>query len=81
MIFEIFAVKDELTNRFMEPQFFRTEEEAKRNFTYQVNNIPIWKDNSSDWSLYKLGTFSEDEGFLTGCVEKVVGGRSVLKGE
>lgn len=83
MIFKIFAVKDEMTGRFMEPQFFRSEDEAKRNFQYQVNNIPIWKNNAADWSLYELGEFSEDEGFLVDSItmSKVCGGRSMLKGE
>ena len=83
MTFTIYAVKDEMTGRFMEPQYYRSEEEAIRNFTYQVNNIHIWKDNPADWSLYELGEFSEDEGFLfdTICMKKVIGGRSVLKGE
>lgn len=83
MTFTIYAVKDEMTGRFMEPQYYRSEEEAIRNFTYQVNNIQIWKDNPSDWSLFELGEFSEDEGFLvdTICMKKIIGGRSVLKGE
>lgn len=83
MNFQIYAVKDEMTSRFMEPQYFRSESEAKRNFQYQINNIQIWKDNSADFSLYKLGEFSEDEGFLidTICIEKIAGGRSLLKGE
>lgn len=83
MIFSIFAVKDELTGRFMEPQYFRSEDEAKRNFQYQINNIKLWKDNAADYSLFKLGEFSEDEGFLVDsiCIEKVAGGRSLLKGE
>lgn len=83
MRFNIYVVKDELTGRFMEPQFFRSEDEAKRNFIYQINNIKIWKDNSSDYSLYYLGQFSEEEGFLidTISLEKVTGGRSCVKGD
>lgn len=83
MNFDIYAIKDEMTNRFMEPQYFRSENEAKRNFQYQINNIKMWKDNAADFSLYKLGEFSEDEGFLidTICIEKVIGGRALLKEE
>lgn len=83
MIFNIYVVKDELTGRFMEPQFFRSEDEAKRNFIYQINNIKLWKDNSADYSLYYLGNFSEDEGFLIDsiCMEKITGGRACVKGE
>lgn len=83
MIFEIYAVKDEMTSRFMEPQYFRSEEEAKRNFTYQINNIPMWKDNAADYSLFKLGCFDEEQGFILESIHmiKICGGRSVLKGE
>lgn len=83
MIFSIYVVKDELTGRFMEPQFFRSVDEAKRNFIYQINNIKMWKDNAADYSLYYLGNFSEDEGFLIDsiCMEKIAGGRSCVKGD
>lgn len=83
MIFDMYAIKDELTGRFLEPQFFRSEDEAKRNFAYNINNIPMWKDNSADYSLYKLGSFSEDEGYLIDsiCMEKIASGRSMLKGD
>lgn len=83
MTYSIYAVKDEMTGRFMEPQFFRSEDEAKRNFQFHINNIPLWKDNAADYSLFKLGDFSEDDGFLVDCIciEKIAGGRSMLKGE
>lgn len=83
MIFKVYAVKDELTGRFMEPQYFRSDEEALRNFQYQINNIPMWKDNSADYSLFRLGEFSEDDGFSKNTLEvnKISGGRAVLKGE
>ena len=81
MIFGVFAVKDEMTNRFMEPQYARTEIEATRIFTMQVNDIKLWKDNSADFSLFKIGEFDEEKGFISNEVKKIIGGRAVLKGE
>lgn len=81
-IFNIYAVKDELTNKFMEPTFIKDENEAKRLFTYQINNIDLWKQNSSDYSLFKIGTYDQGSGTLIGIQpEKVIGGRSVVKNE
>lgn len=78
MKLEFYAVKDELANEMMLPGLFQTEDLAKRQFKSQVNNIELWKDNSSDFSLYRLGTFDNETGEIESHVEKVVGGRSVL---
>lgn len=81
-IFNIYAVKDELTNKFMEPTFIKDENEALRLFTYQVNNIDLWKQNSSDYSLYHIGTYDQGTGTVIGIQPaKVIGGRSVVKNE
>ena len=78
-IFNIYTVKDELTNKHMEPCFIYDEKEALRLFKHQINNIPLWKDNSSDYSLYKIGTFDQSSGTIIGIQpEKIIGGRSVL---
>ena len=81
MEFVVAAVKDELTERFMEPQFFRSDKEAIRIFTAQVNDIKLWKDNSADYSLFLIGKFDEEKGFTDGTITKVIGGRAVLKGD
>ena len=78
MILEFYAVKDELSNRFLAPVLMNSEAEAKRQFKSQINNIQIWKDNPSDFSLYCLGSFNEETGQLIGSPVKLVGGRSVL---
>ena len=81
MIFQVFAVKDEMTNRFMEPQFARTDIEMTRIFTMQINDIKLWKDNSADYSLYKIGEYDEEKGFINNDIIKIIGGRSVRKEE
>ena len=81
MTLEFYAVKDETANRFMTPSLIMSENEAKRAFKSQVNNIQIWKDNPEDFSLYKLGNFDEETGTIIGIKpEKIVGGRSVVNG-
>lgn len=78
MTYEMYSVKDELTNRFNAPIMMLNDDEAKRAFKSQVNNIQIWKDNPSDFSLYKVGTFCEETGEIIYKPEKLAGGRSVL---
>lgn len=77
--FNIYAVKDELTNTFMQPVFVEKEDEILRTFKFQINNIPLWKDNAEDYSLFYLGTFDQDSGTLIGeFPKKIIGGRSVI---
>lgn len=78
MTYGLFSVKDELTSHFLAPVMMMNEDEAKRQFKSQVNNIQLWKDNPSDFSLYKLGSFDEDTGEILYKPEKIIGGRSVL---
>lgn len=78
MISELYAVKDELTQMFLTPTHFNSEDEAKRQFKSQINTIPLWKDNSSDFSLYRVGTYNNETGELTSNIEKIINGRSVL---
>lgn len=81
-VFNIYAVKDELTNNFMQPTFIESDKEALRLFTYQINNIDQWKFNSEDFSLYKVGTYDQATGTIIGIQpEKLTGGRSVVKNE
>ena len=80
MILEFYAVKDELANRFLSPVLMSNENEAKRQFKSQVNNIQIWKDNPSDFSLYCLGSFNEETGEIWYKPEKIIGGRSLIDG-
>ena len=78
MKLEFYCVKDELANEFLLPGLFKDESLAKRSFKTEVCNNPLWKDNSSDFSLFKLGTFDNETGEIISKVEKIVGGRSVI---
>lgn len=81
-VFEIVAVYDNLTEAYLEPRFFGTLAEAERVFTYQINNIDLWRENSTDYDLYSLGQFDSETGQVISEVHKICGGRSVLrKGE
>lgn len=71
------AVKDELAETFYAPSLFTTEAEATRNFKTAINNNPIWKDNASDFSLYKLGEFDDITGMITTDLHKITSGHSV----
>ena len=81
--FNMYAVKDELTGKFMNPMFEEVGEYANnlaiRQFKSQVNNIPLWKDNPNDYSLYLVGTFDEEEGAAATSLEKIISGRSVVE--
>ena len=74
-----FAVRDELADTFYAPSLFNTEAEAKRNFATAINQNPIWHDNASDYSLFKLGTYDDTTGLITAELEKIVSGHSVKK--
>lgn len=78
---KIYAVKDELTDTFLQPTYGENDLEITRLFAYQINNTPIWKDNPSDYSLYRLGTFNEETGEIESKVERLTGGRAVWKKE
>lgn len=79
--FIIVAVKDELTDTFMQPVFGESQEELERIFKYQINSIPLWKENADDYSLYKLGEFNDNNGQIISDIKKLMGGRSAVKKE
>lgn len=79
MINTAYAVKDNLSNKFNGIIFFNSEEEAKRAFRSNVNNIEIWRDNPGDFDLWYIGTFDDETGELSNKdMNKVCNGRSVL---
>lgn len=78
---KIYAVKDELTNTFLQPTYGENDLEITRIFAYQINNTAIWKDNPADYTLYRLGTFNEETGEIESKIERLTGGRSVWKKE
>ena len=78
MILEFYAVKDELANNYLAPTLMSNEDMAKRQFKSQINNIPLWKDNPADFSLWRLGTFDDESGEILYKPEKIIGGRSLI---
>lgn len=81
-VFKIVAVKDELTESFLQPTFIENIEEAERLFKYQINNIPLWKDNASDYSLYYLGTYDSETGIISSTgLSKIASGHTMLRKE
>lgn len=82
MIFVMYSVKDELTNKLMNPMFVEENENcdevAKRNFKTNLNNIQLWKSNPADYALYKVGKFDDDKGSIEIEKELICSGRSVL---
>lgn len=79
--FLIVAVKDELTNTFLQPTFGDNIDALKRIFKTQINSLPIWKDNPADFSLYILGEFNQETGEILPRVEKITGGYALKEGE
>lgn len=82
MLFNMYSVKDEMTNKFMNPTFIEAEEAADnlaiRQFKSNLNNIQLWKDNPNDFSLYMVGVFDDEAGTNAAPLRKVCSGRSVL---
>lgn len=78
--FNVYSVKDELTGKFMQPLFIDTDEEAIRWFKYVLNSTGLWKANAAMYSLYKIGTFNEEEGLGDYPVKEMIqGGLAILE--
>lgn len=75
----VYAVKDELTDRFMQPIYCQNNKEAERWFYTQINEIPLWKSNAADYALCSLGTFNEGTGIFTSNVQKLQNGSAVVE--
>ena len=73
-MFYVVAVKDELTQTYLQPTFGDNMDAIKRIFTTQVRTLPIWKDNPTDFSLYLLGYFNQETGELISKIEKIASG-------
>lgn len=82
MKFNMYAVKDEMTGKYMQPMFIEQDDSADnlatRQFKSNLNNIALWKDNPNDFSLYLVGVFDDEAGAEATPLNKIVSGRSVL---
>lgn len=76
-MFFIVAVKDELTQTFLQPTFGENLDALTRIFKTQINTLPIWKDNPTDFSLYLLGHFDSNKGIIIPELKKLISGHSV----
>lgn len=75
----IYAIKDEALNRFMQPFFTHTNAAAIRAFGDHVNeNGSPSNQHPGDYTLFYLGHFDEETGTITGDTERLVSGADVL---
>ena len=85
MIFNMYSVRDIMTNKYMNPMFVEQEENADlmaiRQFKSNVNNIKLWKDNPNDFELWKVGIFDDESGANACVCEKIISGRSCIDGK
>lgn len=78
MTLNFYAVKDLMTERFMNPALSQDDNVATRQFRSNINHIPLWQDNPSDFDLWCLGSFNEETGEIVYKPRKVINGRSCL---
>lgn len=79
--FKVYSVKDELVGKFLQPVFLESDQEAIRWFKHVVNNTQLWKDNAAMFTLYRLGNFNDNIGFIKTENEMIQGGLSVVEKE
>lgn len=72
-----YAVKDLMTERFMNPALSESDAVAIRQFKSNIEHINLWKDNPQDFDLWSLGTYDDETGEITAEMHKVVNGRSI----
>lgn len=78
----VYAMRDELQERFKTPQFFSKPEEAARMFGYMINNENFMRSNASDFGLYHIGFYDDETGILEyNMPTKEIGGASIKKEE
>lgn len=78
----VYAVKDELTGKYLQPVYHENDEVATRWFKYVINNTDMWKYNAGMYSLYYMADFNDTKGYTgTMIPELICGGVSVLDKE
>lgn len=81
MIFGVYAIRD-VRSGFMTPAVEPNDAVAHRNFAHAVQNSEsILFTHSSDFTLFKIGTYDSDSGKITPLelIEVVCSGTDVLK--
>ena len=78
MKLNFYAVRDLMTDRFMNPALSQDDNIAIRQFRSNINHIPLWLDNPSDFDLWNLGSFDDETGEIIYDPKKVTNGRSCI---
>lgn len=65
----LYSVKDNVSGQFYPPEASTRDEVIIRNYQNAVNNEKngLLYTNSSDFTLYKVGTFDEKSGKIVAC--------------
>lgn len=79
MRFNIYSVKDNLTNKFLTPMFIKSDEEAIRIFDHMINTTPIWKSNPSHFDLWYIGQLDDETGIVDVTKKMIQGGTAVAE--
>ena len=81
MEYYIVAVKDKLTKEFLQPIFVQNHDVAKRNFAWQLENTPTWKENAEQFEMYDLGMLDSETGNIIGNDELPFGDMPIIHPE
>lgn len=65
MIFNLYAIKDELSQYSPALMPFEEDAQARRWFRDQVSNNTLMKSNPEDYSIWKVATMETKEGNVT----------------
>ena len=76
MIEHIYSVYDKVSEVYTQPLTFKSKGEAERWFRTKIKNDTMFRDNKSDFELYKIGEFDTLGGFFTNTKTKLA-----LKGD
>lgn len=65
MIYFIYSIFDKVTGNYLAP-FYQINDASAERFFVNVSKAPDNLGVSSDWQLYKLGTFNSETGVVQG---------------
>lgn len=71
MILKLYCIKDELSE-YASPLPFQDEAQAKRYFRYTAENNKMMADNPEDFSIWEVGTFNTENGYIIGSKPKLI---------
>lgn len=66
MKYYVYAIRDNVADSFSLPVFGRSDDEIKRNIAYNLQRNPsMMAQYATDYDLYRLGTFDDEDGSIT----------------